>query len=166
MQRPGDQPFSSNVRLIYSHQPTAAPAIMTLNAAASWYDELPTEASDRLRDVQVAGQVDRRLDNVASLGQAVLSLAGYYQWMKNDALLFIARGTSAAGSGIELPHEASTLLGTKGHIGILQAKLSLTLTEAVKVPFSMTWATRKELIREKDVRGQIGLTLDIDQLMH
>jgi len=40
------------------------------------------------------------------------------------------------------------------------------LTEAVKVPFSITWATRKELIKNKDVRGQIGLTLDIDQLLH
>jgi hypothetical protein len=119
----------------------------------------------RLRDLQVAGQVDRRLGDDGSLGRPVLSLAAYYQWMRADALILIPQGTTAPGSSIELPAEASTLLGTKGHLGVVQAKLSLRLTDSVKIPLSMTWATRKELIKEKDVRGQIGLTLDIDQVL-
>jgi hypothetical protein len=164
--RPADQPDWSNLRLIYSHQPASAAAVVTLNAAASMYHATTDPASSRVRDVQLAGQIDRRLGDVGALGPAVLTLAGYYQWMKADALILLPAGTTAPGSGIELPDEASTLLGTRGHIGVFQAKVSITLSEAIKVPFSMTWATRKELVNEQDVRGQVGLTLDIDQLLH
>lgn len=163
--RPADQPTHSNVRLIYSHQPTASPnAIMTLNAALSFNHQRPADAG-RVRDIQFAGQVDRRLGDTGALGRPVLSLAAYYQWMRTDALVLIPQGPTAPGTSIELPAEASTLLGTKGHLGVVQAKLSLRLTDSVKVPLSMTWATRKELIKEKDVRGQVGLTLDIDQIL-
>jgi hypothetical protein len=34
----------------------------------------------------------------------------------------------------------------------------------VKVPLSVSWSNRTELIEESDVRGQIGLTLDVDGL--
>jgi hypothetical protein len=164
--RPADHLFWSNARLIYSHQPTEAPAILTLNAAVSWYHRLPSGSSGgRLRDVQAAAQVDRRLGTVPSFGQAVLTLAAYYQWMKDDALLEIPSGTQVPGTGIELPGEAPTLLGTKGHLGVVQAKVSLTMSEAVKVPLSVTWATDTSLIKD-DVRGQVGLTLDLDQLFH
>jgi hypothetical protein len=36
----------------------------------------------------------------------------------------------------------------------------------VKVPFSVTWSNRSELIKEKDVRAQVGITLDLDPLFH
>ena len=164
--RPADQPHWSNLRFIYSHQPASAAAVMTLNAAASLHHEQAAGESSRLRDVQLAGQVDRKLGEFGSFGPAVLTLAGYYQWMKDDALILVPPGAAAPGSAIELPDDAAKLLGTKGHIGVIQGKVSITLGEAVKVPLSVTWASRKELINEKDVRGQIGLTLDIDQLLH
>lgn len=164
--RPVDQPRSSNLRFIYSHQPTDMPSVVTLNAAVSWYNRKQEGTSSQLRDVQLAGQLDRRLGVLGSMGPATLTLAGYFQWMKDDALIVIGDGTAAPGTTLELPGQAAKLLGTKGNIGVLQARISVAMTPAVKIPISMTWANRKELIKERDVRGQIGLTFDVDQLLH
>jgi len=161
---PQNQPNRSSVRFIYSHQPSSAPAVITLNMALTMYNALQTGASHRLRDVQVAAQLDRSLGDIGSFGRASLALAGYYQWMKDDALISIGPGNIAPGSGIVLSQPAVKLLGTKGSIGVFQGKLSLPLGQTMKVPLSVTWANRTELINEKEVRGQIGVTLDMDSL--
>jgi len=161
---PQNQPNRSSVRFIYSHQPSNAPSVITLNVALTMYNELQTGAEHRLRDVQVAAQLDRSLGDIGSFGRASLALAGYYQWMKDDALISIGPGNIAPGSGIVLPQPAVKLLGTKGSIGVFQGKLSLPLGQTMKVPLSVTWANRTELINEKEVRGQIGVTLDMDSL--
>ena len=151
--RPPGQPATSNVRFIYSHQPTAAPAVVTLNTAATLYHEVPAGSSARtLRDVQLAAQLDRRLRIIPQFGQAVLTIGAYYQWLAEDALV-----TAPQGAAVVLP-------ATKGHIGVLQGKVAIPLSDVVKVPVSITWASRRELIKEKDIRGQIGLTLDLDSL--
>lgn len=162
--RPLDKPATSNVRLIYSHQPTSSLTVMTVNLAATMYDEKPavTDAS-RFRDMQLAGQIDRRLGTFGSLGDGILTLAGYYQWMKDDAVVTLGPGNLAPNTPIALPDGAATVLGTKGHIGVAQLRFALSLNRVVRVPLSVTWATRRELIKEEDVRGQIGLTLDLDQ---
>lgn len=151
--RPAGQPATSNLRFIYSHQPTAAPAVVTLNTAATLYHDVPAGgAAGRLRDVQFSAQVDRRMGIVPQFGQAVLTIGAYYQWMPDGAV-------------IVAPADALTLLpDTKGHIGVLQGKVSIPLSDVVHVPVSITWATRRELIAEAVVRGQIGLTLDLDSL--
>ena len=140
---------------------------MTFNAGLSWYDDdVAGTTASKLRDVQFAGQVDRPLGDVGALGPVSLTLAGYYQWMKEDALIAIGEGTVAPGTGLDLPAIAAGVPGTKGHIGVAQAKVSFSLSDVVKVPFSITWASRRELIKEKDVRGQVGLSLDLDQVLH
>lgn len=162
--RPLDKPATSNVRLIYSHQPTSSLTVMTLNLAATLYDETPDVAeASRFRDMQLAGQIDRRLGSFGSLGDGILSLAGYYQWMKDDAVVRLGPGNVAPNTPIVLPDGAATVLGTKGHIGVAQLRFALSLNRVVRMPLSVTWATRRELIKEEDVRGQIGLTLDLDQ---
>jgi hypothetical protein len=111
--RPANQPYTSNVRLIYSHQPSASSAVFTLNSAMTLNHQLPAgTTASRFRDVQTAGQIDRPLSDLASLGQTVLILAGYYQWMLDDALIAVPAGTVAPGTTIRLPGEASSLLGT------------------------------------------------------
>jgi hypothetical protein len=47
---------------------------------------------------------------------------------------------------------------------VAQGKLSVSLSDAVKVPLLVTWASRQELIDADEVRDQLGLTLDLDQL--
>ena len=164
-QHPRNQPTASNVRIIYSHQPGKSPTLITINAAATWYNSLPAApATSRLRDVQAAGQLERRLGEVPNLGNAVMTFAGYYQWMKEDALITIGPGNVAPGSGIVLPGTAAKLLGTKGNIGIIQGKLTLPMTTMIKVPLSVTWSNRTELIKESDTRGQVGVTFDLDSL--
>ena len=81
----------------------------------------------RLRDVQATAQVDRRLGNIPNLGPATLTLAYYYQWMKDNALITIPAGNTAPGTGIVLPGAASTLLATKGNIDIFQAKVTVPI---------------------------------------
>jgi hypothetical protein len=159
---PLGQPGMSNVRYIYSHQPAEAPLLVTLNGAVTLYDTKPA-AGGRLRDVQLAAQLDRRLDELPALGPSVFTLAAYYQYMKSDAIL---EPGVAALSGLVLADGSAAVLGTKGHIGVLQAKLSVPLGEVVKVPFSVTWSNRRELIPEKSTfRGQVGLAIDVDALM-
>lgn len=162
-QHPRGQAYTSNIRFIYSHQPGSAPLLITANAAVTWYNTVPAGVTTgRFRDVQFAGQIDRRLGAISTLGTATATFAGYYQWMSDDALITIGPGNVAPGSGIVLPGTAATLLGTKGGLGVVQGKLSIGLGNAVKVPISVTWSNRTELIKERDVRGQIGLTLDLD----
>lgn len=162
---PVNQPFRSNLRWIYSHQPTASPTLVTANVGFSWYHQMPAGvAASRMRDFQLAGQIDRRLGEIPNLGNAVLTVGAYYQWMKDDALIVIGPGNVAPGSGIILPGTAATLLGTKGHIGIVQGKVTIPVSGVVKIPISITWSNRTELIKEKDLRGQVGLTLDLDSL--
>ena len=164
---PINEPTRSTVRFIYSHQPTDAPLLVTLNFATSFYNQNSTAASQsRFRDLQFSAQLDRRLASRGRLINPVLTFAAYYQWMKDDALISIPEGSLAPGTGIVLSNDASVLLGTKGHIGIAQAKLSIPLGETVSVPISVSWATRTELIKEQDVRGQIGFTLDLDSFFH
>ncbi len=160
-----NQPTTSNLRFIFSHQPTAAPLLITANAAMTLYNSIPTGATTgRLRDVQAAAKIDRRLGMIPNLGNAVLTVGGYYQWMKDDALIEIGPGNVAPGSGIVLPGTAATLLGTKGSIGIVQGRVTVPLNNTIKIPLSLTWSNRTELIKESDTRGQIGVTFDIDSL--
>ena len=163
--RPLDKPAMWNARFVYSHQPTVSPTLVTANLSSTWYAK-EGPSGDRWRDVQAAAQLDRRLSEVPRFGHAVATFAVYYQWMKEDALITIPAGTEAPGSGIELPTEAATLLNTKGHIVVFQSQLTIPMGETVKVPFSVTWSNRSELIKEKDVRGQVGMTLDLDGLFH
>ena len=173
--KPIDQPELSTMRFIYSHQPSARSAVLvTANAAARWYTRelavvdaggAPVSDQGRFRDIQVAGQIDRRLG--PGMGESVFSVGAYYQWMADDALLKF--DDDAAPGGIELTDTAITVLDSKGHIGVIQAKLTVPIMGAMKVPLSITWANRKELVTELEkksvLKAQIGFTLDFDSLI-
>jgi hypothetical protein len=163
--RPLGKPHTWNGRFVYSHQPTLSPTLVTANLSSTWYSEKGPNG-ERWRDLQAAAQLDRRLSEIPRFGYAIATFGLYYQWMREDALIEIPAGTTAPGSGIELPAEAASLLDTKGHIVIFQSQLTIPVGETVKVPFSVTWSNRSELIKERDVRGQVGLTLDLDSLFH
>ena len=54
----------------------------------------------------------------------------------------------------------------KGHIGLFQAKLTIPMKgSGVKIPISFTVANRTEVIKETDVRANIGISLDLDSLV-
>jgi hypothetical protein len=53
-----------------------------------------------------------------------------------------------------------------GNIGVFQAKYSIPIGDSgVQIPISFTASNRTELVKEKDVRGNIGITFDLDKLL-
>ena len=60
------------------------------------------------------------------------------------------------------------LKGTKGNVGIAQAKLTIPFKDSgVSFPMAITWSNRTELLHipGNDVRGHFGLLFDMDKLM-
>ena len=54
---------------------------------------------------------------------------------------------------------------TRGHIGVFQAKLEFpTANNSMRIPLSLTVSNRTELIKESEVRGQIGVSFNLDSL--
>jgi hypothetical protein len=168
-QHPLGQANTSNFRAIYSWQPAKAPLLLTFNGAFTWYDSIPADVkavkAGKLRDAQVSIQLDRKFDKLGSLQNSVFTIAGYYQWQIENALITIDSGNMAPGTSITLPGTAATLLAPKGNIAIAQLKWTLPVKNGVvKIPFSFTWANRTELVNETEKRGQVGLTFDLDSV--
>ena len=56
-------------------------------------------------------------------------------------------------------------ISTRGNINLFQAKWTIPMRNAgMRVPISITRSNRTELIKEKDVRGTIGISFDLDSL--
>lgn len=101
----------------------------------------------RIRDFQFAGQIDVPLGSPTEFGNFVLFAAGRYERLLQNA-------TTELG-GI--------LPATSGDIAYLQAGFKVPLKgTGFKIPVSVTFANRSELVKEKHVRGNIGFTLDLD----
>jgi hypothetical protein len=150
-----DYPFSPRTKLV-------------ANGAFTFYDSVPSGQTivTRYRDAQIGAQLDHGLRDAAILGPAVLSLAAYYQYQHSPALLDVDPARAIAGvTFVELPTDAKTVFATAGDIFLVQGKLSLVPPgSAIKVPISITWSNRTELIDEPVWRGQIGVSYDLDSL--
>jgi len=55
--------------------------------------------------------------------------------------------------------------GVKADIALAQFRLEIPVQTGVTIPLSFTYANATPLIKEKDVRGNFGLTLDTDKLI-
>ncbi len=129
----------------------------TFNASLTFLNKKPMEADvKRLRDFSFAGQVDVPLgfsrDN--SLYGSTFSFAGKYERVVGDI---------TALDGTVIP-------SIKGDIWVGQAKLTLPIGKyfgisGIDLPISATFANRTELIKESHVRGNFGITFDIDKLI-
>jgi hypothetical protein len=180
-QRPKDEPEYGSVRFITSFgagskytDPESGAKVpnwqITLNAAADFYYNSADVQKDRvLRDFQVALQADRRLWRWTFLNQPTFTLAGYYQRLTDNSVLEFNSDAIAPGTGIALPKPANVILsGTKGDIGIGQAKLTIPLGNAgVSFPIAVSWSNRTELLNlpGNDVRGHFGFQFDVDKLL-
>ena len=185
-EKPADQATLSTVRLLIdtplgakpTDEQTAAAAVqgkdttpvasLTFNFAATFYNEIPTGIrAGKWRDAQGSIQLERKLPELALFGgKSSFTLSGYFQYMKENAILQFNSDARTPLVDIPLPKSAQELLNTKGLIGIFQAGLSVPLGQSgVSMPFAITWANRTELIKANDVRGQFGLTFDLDKLV-
>lgn len=107
----------------------------------------------RFRDVRAAAEAEWALREIGSYGVPTLSMAAMYVYLHQQPL----------GLGLSAFNQAA--LEDKGHIGLFQAKLEFpTGNNAVRIPLSFTYANRTELVKESEVRGQFGLSFNLDAL--
>jgi hypothetical protein len=144
-----NSPNLSNYRFIAETGIFGGKADLTANASLTTFDSRPAGITGRVRDFQFAGQLDAPI-NVSAIGSFVFSFAGKYER---------AVGNVTALDGTVLPN-------TKGDIAVGQVKLTIPIKKGsgVSFPISFSFANRTELLKEKDVRGHIGFTFDLDKI--
>lgn len=152
-------PDTSNFRFI-AEKGTGGRVDLTFNASLTMFNNLdalksfvalnPTlPAPRRVRDFQFAGQIDVPIGSVRNYGQFVFFAGGRYERLLENATTDL---------GEILPN-------TKGDIGHLQLGVKVPIKgTGFKIPFSVTFANRTELVKERTVRGNFGFTLDLDTL--
>ena len=141
-------PDLSNFRLIAETGVFGGKADLTGNASFTVYNARPAGGVGRVRDFQFAGQLDMPF-RVERVGNFVFSFAGKYERVMGDA---------TALDGTVLP-------GTKGDIAVGQLKLEVPFLPGMRLPLSLTFANRTELVREREVRGNFGFTFDMDKIL-
>ncbi|HKS42804.1 MAG TPA: hypothetical protein VJX74_19485 [Blastocatellia bacterium] len=110
-----------------------------------------------------------------------LTLNGAFQYMDSKATGADIRAASASGQLQFQVTPERTFAGGRNPIyfyisgegkwmsgmdatGKVQTKIKIPITEGIELPISFTWANRTELIDERDVRGQFGVTFDLARL--
>jgi hypothetical protein len=168
--RPADQPTNSVFRGIFQHK-IGQEATVTVNGAVSIYDSAPSSSipgASRLRDAQFAIEADEPFwMNTALTGKVgmTVSQAFYFQDQTSPAILNVNTGSPINGvSFTGLPADATQIFVQKGNIDIAQIKLSIGTGSNLKVPLSMTYSNRTELINKPTWRAQIGISYDLDSI--
>jgi len=166
--RPPSEPSNSVVRGIF--QTKFKPVTMTVNGAISFYNsnQSSVPAAGRLRDVQFATEEAHDFNlktpfssNVA----ATVSGAFYFQYQSSPAILNVTPGTPVDGVTFTgLPSTATQVYAQKGNIAIAQVKLTVGSGSSVRVPLSVTYSSRTELITKPTWKAQIGISYDFDSL--
>lgn len=142
-------PDRSNFRFIAETGLLGGKADFTANASLTLFNARPGFGLSRIRDFQFAAQFDTPF-KVNNVGDFVFSFAGKYERALDDL---------TALDGTLLPN-------TKGDIAVGQVKLTVPLRgSGIRIPFSVTFANRTELIREKEVRANFGFTFDLDSIL-
>jgi hypothetical protein len=170
--RPAGQPTNSVFRVIYQHKPEKFPKLtLTANGAFSIYDSEPSSSipgASRLRDVQAAAQADREFQiNSAITGKLGVTATGafYFQYQSSPAILNVDASAPLPGITFTgLPANASQVFAQKGNIYIGQFKLSVGSGSNMKIPLSVTYSNRTELVTKPVWRGQVGISYDFDSL--
>lgn len=143
-------PDTSNFNFI-AEKGTIGRMDLTFNASLNMYNKRPTGPNvKRIRDFVFAGQFDAPLREISGVGLPVFSIAGRYERTTGNAFAL---------DGTVVPN-------TKGDVGSLQVKFLLPIKgTGIRLPLSVTWANRSELIREREVRANFGFTFDLDRLL-
>jgi hypothetical protein len=129
----------------------------TLQKAGTVTAPEPQAFDGGLRDFQAAAQLEVPLKSISStllstsgIGTPVLGIAYLSQKLTETSAV------SFAGASFTLE---------PGWIHAVQAKLTIPVKNTgMKVPLSLSVANRTDLIKEKSVRGHVGVTFDMDVL--
>jgi hypothetical protein len=126
---------------------------LTANGSFTFFNTRPVATlanprPDRVRDFQFAAQID--LPFKLGEGNFDFWFSGRYERLLTDA--FTQAGT--------------VMPSTKGDIAVGQVGLSIPIKSlGIRFPVSITFANRTELIKEREVRGNIGFTFNWDTLL-
>jgi hypothetical protein len=142
--RPLKAPHTSNIRLIGEVGGTVD---LAGNLSLTFFDQNPVGVTSSVRDLQFSGQMDIKMGSADTVGAFIFSAAGKFVRQFENGF---------SDDGIMIPN-------TKGTIVVGQFKLTVPVKGAgVKVPLSVTFANRTDLIKESVVRANVGLTYDLD----
>ena len=137
----------------------------TFNGALRFYKESPTGTSRSFKDFNLTAQWDRPLGKVLEIPFAI-TLATRYQYIPEDVPVsgaaLITPTTEATTPAPAAVPASGTAIAPKGHLILGQAKLTIPLKNGVKIPLSVSFANRTELIKESDVRANFGITFNLD----
>lgn len=160
--RSKELPDKSTLRFIVEGQwgsrlDLTANAAMTYQRSGAVSSPQPLTIESGRRDFQLAGQMDvplgsleKRLGAGSGVGPPVLAVAFLSQKLTERAAVTFA---------------GNTLTVEPGWIHAVQAKVTIPVKgSGVKIPLSLSYSNRTELLDEKDVRGHIGVTFDMDVL--
>jgi hypothetical protein len=126
---------------------------MTLNGSVTLFNEAPAGTTRNLRDWQLSAKLDFPLNGILGAARSRFTLAGLFMRLEQPALGFPVSVNGVA-------------VSESGNLGFLQARLQVPVGDSgFAIPISVTYATRTELIDESRIRGNIGMTLDLDALM-
>jgi hypothetical protein len=147
-------PNLSNFNFIFGGPLSKNGAVqITANASTTLF----TSASSQLhltpvRDYKFAAEVDIPVPAIASLAKSTVSLSGLFQGLLQEPL-----GQQVMVNGVAVKNTGNIVLG--------QAKWSFPVgTSGITFPISITVSNRTELIKEKDVKGTIGVSYNLDSL--
>ena len=85
-----------------------------------------------------------------SFGRPIFSFSGQYQRLPSDII----------------GPDGKLMANTKGDTAVGQFKLTIPINgTGIKIPISLTFANRSELIKESTVRGNFGFTFDLNRLL-
>ena len=144
--RPLKAPHTSNIRLIGEVGGTVD---IAGNLSLTFFDQNPVGVTSSVRDLQFSGQMDIKMGSADTVGAFIFSAAGKFVRQFENGF---------SDGGIMIPN-------TKGTIVVGQFKLTVPVKGAgVKVPLSVTFANRTDLIKESVVRANVGLTYDLDTI--
>lgn len=142
-------PDVSNIRFI-GEKGLGSDWSLTANASLSFLNKKPTAMSvKRIRDFDFTLQLEKPLMEL-SFGRPIFSFAGQYQRLPGNII----------------GPDGTFKMNTKGDTAVGQFKLTIPINgTGIKIPFSVTFANRSELIKESTVRANFGFTFDLDRLL-
>ncbi len=130
---------------------------LTTNASMTFYNEteLLPEGIDAFRDAALSVQFDYRLGELLSGRMFLWSDALRYARLQSTL-------TTIAGEN-EVSMAAFTAEGVNQIV--VQTMLSIPVSDSgVKIPLSLSRANQSDLIEESHLRGNFGVTLDLDSV--
>jgi hypothetical protein len=127
----------------------------TLNASASFFGQKTAAMPDVWRDLQLGAKIDIPFSGIGNVvDKGTLTLSGLFVDLHQMPL-----GVNLMVNGVSVTQP--------GKIGLFQAKYTIPLGNGtgVRLPISITYSNRTDLIKESSVQANIGITFDMSKLI-